>query len=88
MSVVENLPSRRASVRGVDLDGNAVTLAWAVSKQLYRCPGCREYLAVGSEHVVVRIAPQSGSSYHQHWHRACATRIRRELRSVRTVPVR
>lgn len=85
---MEELPSRRASVRGVDLDGNEVTLSWAVSKQLYRCPGCREYIDVGREHVVVRVAPPSGESYHQHWHRACTATIKRELRSVRSLPPR
>jgi hypothetical protein len=85
---VDDLPSRRASVRGVDFDGNEVTLSWAISKQLYRCPGCREYIDVGREHVVVRVAPPSGGSYHPHRPRGCTATIKRELRSARSLPSR
>ena len=85
---MEELPSRRTSVRGVDLDGNQTTLAWAVSRQLYRCPSCRNHVPIGSEHVIVRVDPVEGPGYHQHWHRTCALTLKRNLRDLRATPSR
>ena len=80
-----SLPSRRQSLEGTDLDGNAVILSVSVAKKLYRCPECRGYIDVGSEHVVVRY-PSGEESWHQHWHRRCASElVRRELRSLHPV---
>ncbi|MFN2488802.1 MAG: hypothetical protein ABR529_03500 [Actinomycetota bacterium] len=81
----DDLPSRRKGIRGTDLDGNDVELSFGISKKLYRCPGCREYLPVGSEHVIARFREPSGAEYHQHWHSDCARRtLVRELRSTVT----
>ncbi|CAN5650668.1 hypothetical protein BH24ACT26_BH24ACT26_06770 [soil metagenome] len=84
-----DLPSRRASLRGTDLDGNRVELAFGVSKKLYRCPGCHAHISVGSEHIVARFLEGDATAYHQHWHRDCArSGILRNLRSVEPFPAR
>ena len=86
MTVSPDLPSRRRSLRGRDLDGNEVELAFAVSRQLYRCPGCRGSIDVGREHIVVRRQDDSGH-YHQHWHRDCALgKVLREMRDIKEIP--
>ena len=81
------MPDRRHSLRAVDLDGRTVVLAASVSKELYRCPGCRESIAVGADHVIVEYPDEESAAYHQHWHRSCAqTGILRNLRSTHKVP--
>jgi hypothetical protein len=77
------LPGRRETISGTDLDGKAIELSFGISRQLYRCPGCREAIAIGSEHIIVRITEPDSTPYHQHWHRDCARQITRELRNVR-----
>jgi len=81
------LPTRRHSLVGTDFDDNTVELKHTISKQLYRCPGCRGPIQIGSEHVLVRIRHPDGESYHQHWHRDCTRPIVRELRGLRARPV-
>jgi hypothetical protein len=77
------LPTRKTSLAGVDLDGNKVELSHSISKKLYRCPGCRKSIPIGSDHLLVRVTPASGGpAYHQHWHRDCTKSIVRELRGV------
>ena len=66
------LPSRRRGLRGADLDGRRVELTVTVGKKLYRCPGCRAYIDVGTEHVLIRYMGEE-EAWHQHWHRACAS---------------
>ena len=83
-----SLPDRRHSLRALDLDGRTVVLATSVSKELYRCPGCRESIPVGTEHVIVEYPDEESAAYHQHWHRGCSqTGIVRNLRSPHQVPV-
>jgi len=81
-----DLPTRRQSLLGTDFDDNIVELKHTISKQLYRCPGCREPIQIGTEHVLVRIRPPDGTAYHQHWHRYCTRVIVRELRDLRARP--
>lgn len=79
------LPSRRRGLAGTDLDGGRVELTVAVAKKLYRCPGCRAYIDVGTEHVLIRSVGEE-EAWHQHWHRACASEFaRRDLRSLHVV---
>jgi hypothetical protein len=79
------LPTRRQSLSGIDLDGNAVILSASVAKKLYRCPGCRGYIDVGSEHVLITY-PSGEESWHQHWHRGCASQfVQREMQSLHRV---
>ena len=80
------LPTRRQSLIGVDFDDNTIELKHTISKQLYKCPGCRGAIPIGSEHVLVRIREAGGESYHQHWHRDCTRSIVRELRGLRARP--
>lgn len=77
------LPTRRTSLGGTDLDGNDVVLSFTISRKLYRCPGCRNSIAIGTEHVLVRYAQPAGETYHQHWHFECASAVVRELRNLR-----
>ena len=84
---LSHLPTRRQSLVGTDFDDNTVELKHTISKQLYRCPGCRGPIEIGVEHVLVRIREADGSSYHQHWHRECTRPIIRELRGLRARPV-
>ncbi len=78
------LPTRRFDIAATDLDGRSIRLSLGIAKQLYRCPGCRESLAIGAEHVIVAIAEPEGERYHQHWHSRCvAERLLRELRGSR-----
>ncbi|MGH2750318.1 MAG: hypothetical protein ACRDK3_05515 [Actinomycetota bacterium] len=79
------LPTRRQSLRGVDFEDNTVVLEFSISRKLYKCPGCYEYITVGAEHVLVRYLEPGGNSFHQHWHRACTRTIVRELRRTVTV---
>jgi uncharacterized membrane protein len=74
-----DMPTRRRSVKGVDLDGRRVELSVGISRNLYRCPGCRESIEIGREHVIVDRDEESGRSFHQHWHTDCARVIGREL---------
>jgi hypothetical protein len=71
------LPTRRHPISGHDLDGNPITLKLIVSKQLYVCPGCKETVEIGKEHVLVQRTGRD--SFHQHWHTACAAAIAREI---------
>ncbi len=71
-----SMPSRRSPVRGRDLDGDEVELSVGVARKLYFCPGCRERIEIGAEHVIV---DRSSMSHHQHWHTDCARPIAREL---------
>ena len=82
----ESLPTRRQKLVGVDLDGNVVELSHSISKKLYRCPGCRESIPIGSDHVVLKLVPPGEEAYHQHWHRACVSSIIRELRNTTPRP--
>jgi hypothetical protein len=81
-----DFPSRRHGITGTNLDGERVELSFSISKQLYRCPGCRGQIPIGSEHVVVRITPKAGAAFHQHWHRDCVPSLTRELRDVQRKP--
>jgi hypothetical protein len=82
---VNDLPTRRQSLRGIDFDGNTVVLSFSISRKLYKCPGCYEYIPVGSEHVLVRYFEPDGNTFYQHWHRDCTKTIARELRGIETV---
>jgi hypothetical protein len=77
------LPTRRSIVTGIDHDGNRIELSHSISRKLYRCPGCRASIPIGSDHVLVRITAGAGSAYHQHWHRVCARQIVRDLKEIR-----
>jgi hypothetical protein len=83
---LSELPTRRSSLTGTDLDGNKLTLAFAIARKLYRCPGCRESVNVGAEHVVVARKDVTGEGYHQHWHRDCARTLVRTLKAARSIP--
>ena len=80
-----SLPSRKQSLRGVDFDDNVVVLSFSISRKLYKCPGCFEYISIGSEHVLVRYFEPDGNTFYQHWHRACTRTIVRELRATEAV---
>ncbi|MGH2699844.1 MAG: hypothetical protein ACRDJL_11705 [Actinomycetota bacterium] len=80
-----DLPTRRQSLRGMDFDGNTVVLSFSISRKLYKCPGCYEYIPVGSEHVLVRCFEPDGNNFYQHWHRDCTRTIVRELRGIEMV---
>ena len=86
MNEFERLPDKRHSIRGVDLDGATVWLSHSVATKLYRCPGCRQSLLIGTEHVLVRVVPVGGDARHQHWHTECARAI--VLRGLRAVDTR
>jgi hypothetical protein len=82
------LPDSRTSIRALTYEGEEIVLARAISRQLYRCPHCREALDVGADHVIVRY-PQRPEAHrdHQHWHRDCVEEgLLLELRQVRRVP--
>jgi hypothetical protein len=85
--VTHQLPTRRQKIVGTDLDGNTLELIHSIAKKLYRCPGCRESIAIGAEHVLVRIAPPGEVPYHQHWHSECARAIMRELKNAARKPL-
>ncbi|MGI8708312.1 MAG: hypothetical protein ACR2LG_08940, partial [Actinomycetota bacterium] len=87
MNEDSSLPSRRHSLRGVDHDGHKVVLVASISKELYRCPGCRRSIPVGTDHVIVEFPDRGAEAFHQHWHRVCAREgIVRQLRSIHLVP--
>jgi hypothetical protein len=79
------LPSRKQSLRGLDFDDNVVVLSFSISRKLYKCPGCYEYIPIGSEHVLVRYFEPDGNAFYQHWHRDCTRTIVRELRGTEAV---
>jgi hypothetical protein len=76
-----DLPNRRYNLSGVDFDGNEIEMVFSISKKLYRCPGCGGSIPIGSEHVLLRITDTAGSRYHQHWHRDCVQRLKRDIRA-------
>ena len=78
-----DMPTRRTSISGTDLDGRPVKLSVGISRKLYRCPGCRESIEIGREHVIVEREEESGRSFHQHWHTDCARVIAREVAIAR-----
>jgi hypothetical protein len=80
-----SLPSRRQSLRGVDFDDNVVVLSFSIARKLYKCPGCYEYIPIGSEHILVRYFEPDGNAFYQHWHRDCTRTIVRELRGTEPV---
>jgi hypothetical protein len=59
-------PTRRYSITGSDLDGNAVEISFAISRKLYACPACRKPIPIGSEHVVVQKRGPGAGEFHQH----------------------
>jgi hypothetical protein len=78
-------PSRRRGLAGTDLDGHRIELTVTVAKKLYRCPGCRTYIDVGTEHVLIRYVGEE-EAWHQHWHRGCASEFaRRDMGSLHAV---
>ena len=77
------LPTRRKSVSGTDLDGRQLEFLLIVAKQLYRCPGCKGSIEVGSDHVLVKVMASPEGPYHQHWHSDCARGLLRQLQDVR-----
>jgi hypothetical protein len=79
------LPNRKQSLRGVDFDGNVVVLSFSIARKLYKCPGCYEYIPIGSEHVLVRYFEPDGNAFYQHWHSDCTRTIVRELRETEPV---
>jgi hypothetical protein len=82
---VENLPNRRQSIEGETYDGAAVRLAYTIARKLYRCPGCRESVEIGTAHTLVQYL-SSDPPFHQHWHRQCAvSSVVRELKTSRVV---
>ncbi len=83
----EELPTRRFDLSGTDLDGRKVRFALGLARQLYRCPGCRESLDIGAEHLFVAIEEPDGERYHQHWHTDCGRRILRDTRGIRRIPL-
>ena len=83
------MPTRRFSIRGTDIDRRRLELALSVSKQLYVCPSCRSHVEIGSEHVVVRIVESPEGSFHQHWHSECVrTKLLRTMNQVHRIGVR
>lgn len=83
-----SLPDSRNSLRGTTFEGDEAWLMRAISRQLYRCPGCGGAISIGDEHLIVHYVRRSGSDY-QHWHRSCAhDRIVPELRGLQTVSAR
>ena len=82
----EGLPDSRTSLRGLTADGDEAWLIRAVSKKLYRCPGCGGPVEIGADHVILQVVRRIGGSEHQHWHRTCAeSGPMLELRQLRTV---
>jgi hypothetical protein len=78
-------PSRRRGLAGTDLDGRRGELTVTVAKKLYRCPGCRAFIDVGTEHVLIRYVGAE-EARHQHWHRGCASEFaRRDMGSLPAV---
>jgi hypothetical protein len=81
----EDLPDARTSLVGHTDEGDEAWLIRSVSQKLYLCPGCRDEIPIGAEHVVVQYVRRIGGTEHHHWHRTCAERLLGQLRGVRTV---
>ena len=82
---MENVPNRRQSIEGETYDGDAVRLAFTIARKLYRCPGCRESVEIGTAHILVQYL-SSDPPFHQHWHSHCAmSSVVRELKMSRVV---
>ena len=87
MTDVAGLPSIRWSLRGLTEEGDEAWLIRAVSRKLYRCPGCHGEIEIGAEHTVVQYVHRIGGTEHHHWHRRCAEELLiPELRDTRRVP--
>ncbi len=82
----DQAPTRRHSLMGRDFDGNQIIMAFSISHQLYKCPGCQGGIEVGQEHTLVRYIESDGQNFHQHWHRDCARTLEREMTGIQTRP--
>jgi hypothetical protein len=83
----EDLPDSRSSLVGVGDEGEEVVLIRSVARKLYRCPGCRGEVPIGSEHIVVRRSHPAREIRHTHWHRTCVDdQLRYGLRQLRPIP--
>lgn len=83
---LDGLPDSRTSLRGLDGEGNEAWLIRAISRKLYRCPGCGRAIEIGADHVIVQTVRRVGGTEHQHWHRSCAeSGPLLELRQLRKV---
>jgi hypothetical protein len=83
---VEKLPNRRQSLEGETYDGDTIRLSHTIARKLYRCPGCKQSVEIGSSHILVRyLSPDP--AFYQHWHRECAVRdVMRQLKTRRVIP--
>ena len=82
----EGLPDRRTSLVGQTDGGDEAWLVRSIAQKLYRCPGCRAEIPIGTDHVVVQYVRRLGGTEHHHWHRRCAEEILvGQLFSVRRV---
>ena len=75
MSGFDRLPDTRWSLKGYSDEGDEVWLIRAISRKLYRCPGCHGEIGIGDDHVVVQFVHRLGGTEHHHWHRRCAEEI-------------
>lgn len=84
---MQALPDRRMSIQGVTFEGERLRLSLSVAKKLYRCPGCRGSLAIGTDHVFVRYLDADPPYDHEHWHSGCAaSKLVRNLSSSTRIP--
>jgi hypothetical protein len=82
---MDNTPNRRQSVEGETYDGAFIRLTYTIARKLYRCPGCRTSVEIGTAHTLVQH-PSADPPWHQHWHRECAARdLVHELKTSRVV---
>lgn len=75
------------SIEGRTYEGERLRLSLSIAKKLYRCPGCREPIGIGREHVFVSYLDADPPFDHEHWHRDCSEdRLIRALATSRNVP--
>ncbi len=75
MQGFEGLPDVRTSLFGHTDGGDEAWLIRSIAQKLYRCPGCRGEIPIGTDHVVVQYVRRLGGTEHHHWHRRCAEEI-------------
>ena len=84
---MQALPNRRTSIQGETYEGERIRLSLSVAKKLYRCPGCKQSLEIGTDHVFVKYLDADPPYDHEHWHSGCAeSKLIRNLASSSAVP--
>lgn len=84
---MQGLPNRRMSVQGETFEGDRLRLSLSVAKKLYRCPGCKQSLGIGTDHVFVAYLDADPPYDHEHWHSECAaSKLIRNLSNSTSIP--